>query len=398
MKTGKSLGLACLLALSLVACHGSRPSAPGRSDAPGRSPRPGPSSAEVLRLGLAAEKGGRFPGSFDSLAWEGVLGLARDLGGRFVGEAGGPDYGDRVEITWLESRVGPSDHAQILESLAGSGCRLIFALGQSWADAVFQGARARPDCHFVLLDSSAGESRESPNVTRVYFPEEEASFLAGALAGAWLRKSPRARLGYIGGGDLAASRRCQAAFSGGGAYANPGLRKPGSVLSQIQAKDGPGQTGSKSVLAAATALYQAGAQIVYHAPGLGSKGLFEAARISGQLAMGSGLDEAKALGSASPEGMASDAVKAILGSTEKRPDRALSTLVEAYLQAGGLKGGFLSFGLQLGGVDLAPGGQGRDKLAPYLLELGDLQARILAGEIHVPVDDQAVQEFLRNLK
>lgn len=336
------------LAILLLASPGCRPASPGRAKAPGQ---------EVLRIGMALSRPRPLPGSFDALAREGLEALARDVGGKFVGEGPGPDYGDRVEIRWLGSRVGPSDYGQVLQALVDSGSGLVFACGQAWSEALAQAARQNPSTHFVLLDAASADPSSLANLTRLAFSEEEAVFLAGALAGAYVRSNPKARLGFLGGQDQSANQVRSAGFVAGATYVNPNLRKPGMILVQGAAKDAKGK-----------------ADILFLGTGE-----------AGRLALGPDPDLAREEGG-------------ILASTLRRPDGAVLGLAKEFFQTGSVKAGPRVLGLGAGAVDLVLGRQSRDRLAPLGPELDALRARIISGELRVPRDEASAGDFAKALR
>ncbi len=336
------------LAILLLAGPGCRPASPGRAKAPGQ---------EILRVGMALSRPNPEPGSFDALARAGLEALARDLGGKFVGEGAGPDYGDQVEIRWLGSRVGPSDYGQVLQALVDSGSGLVFACGQAWSESLSLAAQRNPATHFVLLDAASADPASPPNLTRLAFSEEEAAFLAGALAGAYVRSNPKARLGFLGGQDQATSQARGAGFVAGATYVNPNLRRPGMILIQ-----GPGKDA------------KAKADILYYGTGA-----------AGRLALGPDQDLSREEGGS-------------LASTLRRPDGVVLGLAKEFAQNRSIQAGYRVLGLEAGAVDLALGPQSQDRLASLGPELKDLRSRIVSGELRVPRDEASAGEFAKALR
>lgn len=340
--------LALAFLLLVLAGPGCRPASPGRAKAQGQ---------EVLRIGMALGRADPEKGSFDALAREGLEALARELGGRFVGEGPGPDYGDRVEIRWLGSRVGPGDYAQVLQALVDSGSGLVFACGQAWSESLTLAARRNPATHFVLLDAAVQDQGSLPNLTRLAFSEEESAFLAGALAGAYVRANPKARLGFLGGQDPAANQARGAGFVAGATYTNPNLRRPGMILVQAPGKDARPK-----------------ADIVYYASG-------EVCRLT----LGPDQDLSREEGS-------------LLASSRRQPEGLVLGLAKEYAQTRTVKAGHRVLGLGAGAVDLALGSQSRDRLGPLMPELEGLRARIISGELRVPRDESTAGDFAKALR
>ena len=113
-----------------------------------------------------SDESGWSDGSFNSEVYQALDDGARDFG---------------VEISHVES-LSSQDYRPGLDSLANSGCELIFGVGFNLVEDINASAAAHPDTHFVSLD---GWSEGHENLKPVYFADYEASYLAGYVAASY---------------------------------------------------------------------------------------------------------------------------------------------------------------------------------------------------------------------
>ena len=130
----------------------------------------------------------------------------------------------------------------------------------------------------------------------------------------------------------------------------------------------------------ATAMYDGGADVVYHAAGGSGAGLFEAAKASSD-AKGSKL---WAIGVDSDQYNTSDAAVKdyILTSMIKRVDVAVFEIIKAQMD-GAVKGGPTTYDLSVDGVGYSTSGGFVDDIAD---QLDAFKADIISGKIVVPTD------------
>jgi basic membrane protein A and related proteins len=217
----------------------------------------------------------------------------------------------------------------------------------------------------VVLDAEPDEPRE--NLTSVSFAEHEGSFLVGAAAAL---TSETGRIGFIGGVDTPLIWRFEAGFEAGARYIEPGIEIDSVYLTEWP--DASGWASPTLAAQAATDLYQAGADVVYHAAGASGVGLFETAvgesRRQGRHLWAIGVDGDAYL-EAHPERLweygPQDWRPHILTSMTKRFDTAVHAIIVEH-QRGALGSGDLVFTLADGGVDYATSGGFVDEHVPVL--------------------------------
>jgi basic membrane protein A and related proteins len=240
-----------------------------------------------------------------------------------------------------------------------------------------------PDLHFVLLDYH-GPHVPRDNLTYVNFAEHEGSFLVGAAAAL---SSETGRIGFIGGVDVPLIWRFQAGFEAGARQVVPDIEIDVRYLTRWPDTSG---WGSPTLGAqAATDLYRAGADVVYHAAGGSGSGLFETvvaeSRRQGRHLWAIGVDgdeylrgdnDRERLWRFGPE----DWHPHILTSMLKRYDVAVHATIMDH-QRGALEAGDRVLDLASEGVDYATSGGFIDEHVPVLEQL---RRDIISGRIEVP--------------
>lgn len=189
--------------------------------APAASPSPTPDCATHFRVTFVADVAG-MRSAVDAAGWQGVQLAARErpcLQGELIASAHPSEYRNNLQ-------AGVDRHADLV--IAGS-----FLLSGDAVDA----ALANPRTHFVLINPLVPTSGP-PNLAIVTFREDQAGYLAGALAGMTTKTGViagvygleddhdlRYRSGFERGAqDVNSSVRVLGAFQGpgdGAPYANP---------------------------------------------------------------------------------------------------------------------------------------------------------------------------------
>jgi basic membrane lipoprotein Med (substrate-binding protein (PBP1-ABC) superfamily)/DNA-binding SARP family transcriptional activator len=280
------------------------------------------------------------------------------------------------ELELRVERTGPVNDVTI-RNAADRGVPLIFF----HAGAVEDHPSRYPDLHFVLMDYG-GPHEPRDNLTFLNFAEHQGSFLVGAAAAL---TSETGRLGFIGGVDDPLIWRFQAGFEAGARQVVPDIDVDSVYLTRWPDDSG---WGSPTLGArAATDLYRAGADVIYHAAGASGWGLFETvvveSRRQGRHLWAIGVDDDEYLDD-EPERLwqygPKDWQPHILTSMLKRFDTAVYASIVDH-QRGALEPGDRVFDLANGGVDYATSGGFIDEHIPVL---EDLRRDIIAGRIVVP--------------
>jgi basic membrane protein A len=297
----------------------------------GCSPASTPSSgttpaAPKLKTAMVTDVGGLGDKSFNDLSYEGLKRANKDFG---------------VEIKVLESKE-QADYERNLTNLAQAGYSPIFAVGFLMTDAVSKVSTAFPKTQFGGIDEEF--TTAPPNVAGLVFKEQEASYLAGVLAGLAVKDpsiDPRIKnnniIGFVGGFDVPVIERFRAGFVQGVQSVNPDAKVvavyAGSFSDQAKGKE------------LGLSLINQGASIIFPVAGATGLGTIQAAKEKGALIIGVDQDQYISV---------PDAKDIIMTSVVKRVDEAVYQTIKGEL-AGKFPGATnTSFGLKEGGVALAP--------------------------------------------
>ena len=121
---------------------------------------------ESVSIGLVTDVGKVDDKSFNQSAWEGAQAAAEEVGGT----------ADFIET------AAATDYATNIGQFVDSGANVIITVGFALGEATAAAATANPDVVFIGVDQFQAEAIVC-NLTGLLFPEDQAGFLAGALAG-----------------------------------------------------------------------------------------------------------------------------------------------------------------------------------------------------------------------
>ncbi len=344
-----SLALLTLLLFSLLGLLSGCGSAPGDQSTPRD---PGGNSA--LRVGVVFDRGGLGDKSFNDSAWRGLERATEKFG---------------IKAHKVESRE-EKDYEANLIAMADEGMDLVIAVGLNQEKALERVAPNYPDTKFAIVDGFV----DAPNVRNLTFNEEEGSFLVGYLAG---KVSKTKKVGFIGGMEMDLIKKFQYGYQAGVAAADPSV----TVLDPIYTG---GWDDIDKAKVAANALFDSGADIVYHAAGRGGLGVIRAAKERNLYAIGvDSNQDGEAKGN-------------VLTSMIKRVDEAVYATIKDVIE-GRFEPGEKRYDLSMGGVGTTDFEFTRDKIDPKVLEeLKMIEQRIISGEIKVPATTAQYRTFIAN--
>jgi len=277
-------------------------------------------SPDKPKVGLVTDVGRIDDGTFNQYAYEG---LKRAVEEQVV----------ELEVIQTESQM---DYERNIHQMIERGCSFIVTIGSRTGAAVERLAMRYPAVRFVIVDHEP--LPESRNVTGLVFAEDQAGFLAGALAGL---VTERGTVGFVGGMDVGPVRKFHKGFEHGVEFTN----RRANVVQAYTDSFTDAQAGEK----AADELVGQEADVVFAAGGLSGSAAIRAAAQRGAWVIGVDQDE---WGTTFQDGEAPHAER-LLTSAIKRVDQAVHTAVTQAVQ-GKLRSGVLSFDLANDGVGLAP--------------------------------------------
>lgn len=307
------------------------------------------------KVGLAYDVGGRGDQSFNDSAYAGLAKAVKDLDATCVeGEA---STGEAESAR--ESR---------LKDMADQGLDPIIGVGFAYADAVNAVAPNYPKLHFAVIDGADPDSKPNANVAYLDFAENEGSFLVGAAAAL---KSKAGHIGFVGGVHNDLIKKFEAGYVAGAKAVKPSIKVDVKYIEESDLSGFSDPAGGKE---AATAEFDNGADIVYHASGASGSGVFEAAADAGSGKWAIGVDSDQYL--TAPKSQKSH----ILTSMLKRVDVATYDMIKSVADGKPLTS-YQTYDLKKNGVGYSTSGGYVDDIKS---KLDAYAAKIKSGQIKVP--------------
>ncbi|MGH2821222.1 MAG: BMP family lipoprotein [Actinomycetota bacterium] len=336
----------------LAACGGGNPADVGDG---------GDGGGDDIQVGVAFDIGGRGDQSFNDAAYRGLQ-TAIDEG--FVPEE---------NTEFIEPNASGSNRDDNVVNFADQGYDLVIAVGFAFSEGIDEIAGDYPDTRFAVVD---GFAQEAKNVTNLTFREQEGSFLVGAAAGL---KTQANTVGFLGGQEgTGLIERFEAGYTAGVQEVNPDAEVLVEYIGSGTAAFNDPTKGE----ALSDKMYDAGADVVYHAAGASGAGLFKASAEAQQYSIGVDSDQSL---TASAEQR-----RWILTSMLKRVDVAVHDTIEQ-VSNDEFTSGTQVFGLKEDGVGYAVNKYNdNERLLSQDIqsELEKLKEAIVGGEITVPSEPE----------
>jgi basic membrane protein A len=340
-------------AVSSAGSSSAKPSAAGSSGAAVSAAVQMTGDPASVKLGLAYDVGGRGDHSFNDLA-AASLDKAKAAGVTITGE-----------LTAAQGEPG-SAKTDRLNQLIDDGATDIIAVGFVYADAVKEVAAANPDVNFAIVDDNSLAA--VPNVASLTFAAEQGSYLVGVAAG---KKTKTNKVGFIGGVNTPLIQTFQAGYEAGVKATNPSATVTAKYITEPPNFDGFNSPQQGQTIA--TGMYNDGIDIIFAAAGGSGDGVFQAAKDTGNLAIGVDSDQYNL--------PTETAVKdVIMTSMLKKVDVATYNFITSAVNGDVLTGEH-KFDLSNDGVGYATSGGKIDDIVP---DLEKAKAGIIDGTITVP--------------
>ncbi|MFC7441545.1 BMP family lipoprotein [Laceyella putida] len=342
-----SLVLSCCL-LFLSAC----------ATAGGGDRKQGANGKDDFSAGMVTDTGGLNDESFNQTTYEGLKRAQKELG---------------IDIKALESKRD-EDYVPNLTKFAREGRDMVWGVGFKFDKAISDVANQFQNVQFGIVDSDLG-GKIPKNVTAVTFKEEEGSFLMGVIAGLTTKTN---KVGFIGGISSPLIKKFEVGYRAGVLTVNPKAK-----VQVAYAESFNDVTKGRSL---AKAMYDGGADIIYHAAGGVGKGLFDEvkSRKKGKYwAIGVDMDQSR---------LAPDHT---LSSMIKKVDVAVYNVMKAQQQKKHQAGKVLQFGLKENGVGYAE--TTKRHVKPDVLKRVDEYKRKIANkELVVPTSEADLHQFIKS--
>lgn len=355
-RIGKIAVIATVAALALTGC--------GSDD---KKDNDGSGASDGPKVGLAYDVGGRGDQSFNDSAYAGIEKAEKDLG---------------ASVKEVKAAPGENDdtRAERLRGLAEAGYNPILAIGFIYSPAAATVAAEYPNVKFAVIDGYSSTIPKTPldNLSDLGFAEEQGSYLVGVAAAL---KTKSKHVGFVGGthGDLI--KKFEAGYTAGVKSVDQTIKVDVQYLTEDPNDGATGFENPSGGKDAATAMFDAGADVVYHAAGKSGLGVFDAVQAAGKGHWAIGVD--------SDQYLTVDAAQQpfILTSMLKRVDTAVYDFVKAVAD-NTAKPGFTVYDLAADGVGYSTSGGFVDDIAE---QLNTAAEKIKSGAVVVPTDPAKVK-------
>jgi basic membrane protein A and related proteins len=299
-------------------------------------------SGKKLRIGMVTDIGGLNDRSFNAAAYQGLKESKAELG---------------TDIRVLTSSSN-ADYVPNLSTLARQKYDLVVAVGFLMAEATEKVAKSFPNTKFAIIDSSQAAMKSKPaNVEGLLFAEQQSGYLAGYMAGLYVKdKGGKQVISSVGGQKIPPVDHYIAGYEAGAKASNPKVE-----TLHDYSQDFVDQAKCKEL-----ALNQIakGSQVVFQVAGACGLGALDAAKEK------------------QVEGIGVDVDQAYLG--DQVMTSALKKINEAVVQTvkkvddGSFKGGDTLFDLKVNGTGI---GKTNSVGAKYQEQVTQVADKIKSGEI-----------------
>jgi basic membrane protein A and related proteins len=225
-------------------------------------------AGKKIKVGLVTDIGGLNDRSFNQLAYQGLKNAQSQLG---------------VDGRVLTSKSN-ADYVPNLSTLAQQHYDLVIGVGFLMADAMDTVASKFPKTKFAIIDVDATTLKHKPkNVEGLLFKEQEAGYLAGYMAGMYVKDKGGTTIGSVGGQKIPPVDHYIAGYQAGAKAANP----------KIQTLNGYSQDFVDQAKCKELALnqIQQGSQVEFQVAGQCGLGALDAAKEKGVQGIGVDADQ-----------------------------------------------------------------------------------------------------------
>jgi basic membrane lipoprotein Med (substrate-binding protein (PBP1-ABC) superfamily) len=277
-------------------------------------------AGQLAKVGLVTDVGKVDDRTFNEFAYKGLL--------RAVSEFG-------LQRAFIETQQ-PADYEKNIEQFAAEGYEMIITVGFMLGDATKKMAQKYPHIRFAIVDFAYTPPVE--NIIGLVFAEDQAGFLAGALAGLMTKNKT---VGMVAGMEIPPVIRFRKGYEAGVRHVCPPCTVLGVYIDSFT-DPARGKTAALSQI-------DEGADVIFGGGGITGSGAILGAAQAGVWVIGVDQDEYE---TTFKQGGAKGADK-ILSSAMKRVDNAVYGAVKRAVE-GTFKGATAVFDATNDGVGLAP--------------------------------------------
>jgi len=212
--------------------------------------KPTPVPEEKFKVGLVTDVGKVDDGTFNQYAYEGMMRAVNELG---------------LESAFIET-MQPTDYEKNAQQFVDEGYNLIITVGFMFGETTLKMAKKYPDIYWFGVDQAWEE--QLPNLAGPIFREDQAGFMAGALAGLMTKSKV---VGIVAGMEIPPVKKFRNGYENGVKYVCPDCKVLGVYIDSF--------TDPARGKAAAESQIAEGADVIFGAGGpTGSGGILGAAQ------------------------------------------------------------------------------------------------------------------------
>ena len=306
------------------------------------------------------------------------------------------EYGDKVEVKTIEMSYDETKWEPTLLDVCDQDWDIIIVGTWQMTEMLQDVAPDYPDKRFFIYDTSVDYSVGGlDNVYSIMYKQNEASFVAGAMAASITESdmplaNPDKIIGFLGGMDIPVINDFLVGYIEGARYVDPDIKVAISYIGSF--------SDSAKGKEMALAQYNQGADIGYNVAGQAGLGQLDAAKDVDRYAIGVDSDQAAIF-------MDSDPAKAELITTSvlKRVDESLLRGVKMHMEGNAPYGKSETLGFAENGVGLAKNDIYKKIVPQDIRDLVDeVEGKIMSGEIKVSsafgMDSEALNQLRNSVK
>ncbi|MCE2849677.1 MAG: BMP family ABC transporter substrate-binding protein [Chloroflexaceae bacterium] len=218
--------------------------------------------AAACKAGLVTDVGKINDGTFNQYAFDGLKKAETDLG---------------IGIKYIETQA-QTDYGKNIQSLVEANCEIIVAVGFMMGDAVAEASGKYPETKFAIVDFAYDPAL--PNVRGLVFAEDQAGYMAGALAASM---SQSGTIAAVGGMEIPPVQKFLKGYEAGAKSINADIAVK-SVYIDSFVDRARGAEAAKSFMSE-------GADVIFGAGGQTGSGGIQAAAEAGIYVIGVDQDE-----------------------------------------------------------------------------------------------------------
>src|SRR5438128_8923172 len=314
----------------------------------------GGTPAKTFKIGLVTDTGGLNDKSFNHLADVGLEKAKTDF---------------KIQGDVKESKTG-ADYIPHLTDVASKDYDLVIGVGFLMQQAVGTVSGTFPNIHFAIIDGAGtdanGVGLKHPNVVSLFFKEQDAGAMVGAMAG-WLEKNGKAKknkhvIGAVGGVSIPPVNHYIAGYKWAAKMEDPSIKVLVGYSNNF--------TDPAKCAGVAQSQINSGADVLFQVAGGCGLGVLQSAGKAGVYSIGVDADQ-------------KDADPSVIASALKKVDVATYTAIKNVVN-NQFQAGALTFEIKNGGA-----GYSVDNLtvpAELQTELKTFQDKIKAGTLTPPAD------------